>query len=134
MSCKEILINLIIGIIAGLVSGAISSYVVSEVFYNKNKEEQFEKDKNNLISYLIKLLYLDNENTKIEDIKRYLKSMPDYGEFNGYTSNDKQLFSDLYCNIEKIENAESMTQFKEYVYDLGEIIIKLQKSKYQKNS
>lgn len=132
MSCKEILINLIIGIIAGLISGAISSYVVSEVFYNKNKEEQFAKDKNNLISYLIKLLYLDNENTKIEDVKIYLTSMPDYGEFNGYTTNNKQLFMDLYCNIDKIKNAGSMTQFKDSVNDLGEIIIKLQMSKYQR--
>lgn len=130
MTNRDICISIFIGLGTGLISGLISGYLVSIKFYKMNKQEQFEKDKNNLISYLIKLLYLDNENNEIEDVKEYLKLMPDYNEFNGYTSNNKQLFRDLYFNIKKIENSENMKQFKEYAYDLGEIIIKLQMLKY----
>lgn len=134
MGSKEIIISILIGIFTGVVTGIFTGNTVNEKYYQRGKEDLFEKDKAILISYLIKLSYLDKENVQIESVKYYLKGMPDYGEFNGYTANNEKLFYDLYCLIERMENMEDIKQFKDYIDDLGEIIIQLQKLKYKKNS
>ena len=123
MGSKEIIISILIGIFTGVVTGIFTGNIVNEKYYQRGKEDLFEKDKAILISYLIKLSYLDKENAQIESVKYYLKGMSDYGEFNGYTANNEKLFYDLYCLIERMENMEDIKQFKDYIDDLGEIII-----------
>lgn len=45
MSCKEIIISILIGIFTGVVTGIFTGNIVNEKYYQRGKEDLFEKDK-----------------------------------------------------------------------------------------